>query len=72
MATTYTLLDKTTLGSSQANITFTGLGTYSSNYTDLILMCSIRTDRANTWDYINAEFNSSSANLSFKVAKSFS
>lgn len=69
MATTFKLIDKTTLTGSQANITFTGLGSYSSDYTDLLILCSIRTDRANTWDYINTEFNSSSSNLSFLVVQ---
>jgi hypothetical protein len=47
MATTYTLLDKTTLGSTQTSVEFTGLGAYSSNYTDLLVKVSARSARTN-------------------------
>ena len=59
MATTYTILDKTTLTSQQSSVSFTGLGAYSSDYTDLLLMLSIRQSNVAEWCYIN--FNSSSS-----------
>lgn len=63
MATTYKIIDKAVLGSDQANITFTGLNAYSSDYTDLRLLVSSRVDTG-SGDYTNMllQFNSSTSN----------
>ena len=57
MATTYTLLDETTLTGGQTSISFNGLGTYSSSYTDLLVRLSARSDRPNTHEQIKLRFN---------------
>lgn len=55
MATTCKLIAKTTLGSSAANIEFTSI---PSTYTDLLLVCSVRSDRAsNAVDNVKIRFN---------------
>ena len=46
MANTYKLIDKAILTGSQTAIDFTGLGSYSSNYTDLQLVLSLRNSRS--------------------------
>jgi hypothetical protein len=58
MANTYTLLDKNILSSTQTSITFTGLGSYSANYTDLLFVTSIRTDwSTDNNDQFQLQFN---------------
>ncbi len=42
MANTFTLISKSILSSSQSSVSFTGLGSYSSDYTDLQLICTAR------------------------------
>jgi hypothetical protein len=64
MANTYTLIDKVTLNSQQSSVSFTGLGSYSSTYTDLLLMVSARQSNVAEWYYIN--FNSSSSSYTNK------
>jgi len=64
MANTYTLIDKTTLGSSQATVSFTGLASFSSTFTDLLVKVSARSDSSTTG--INIQFNSNSSNYSMK------
>jgi len=66
MATTYTLIDKTTLTGTQTSITFTGLGAYSSNYTDLLLKVSARDNNSASANgsYYSIGFNGSTSNLS--------
>jgi hypothetical protein len=59
MATTYTLINKSTLGSSQATVSFTGLGSFSSTYTDLLVKVSARSDSSTTG--INIAFNSNTS-----------
>lgn len=55
MATTYEIIDKATLTSSQANIEFTSI---DSGYTDLMLLCSARSsDTANNWNIAYIQFN---------------
>jgi hypothetical protein len=68
MATTYKLLDKNILSSNQTSITFTGLGSYSSNYTDLLVKLSVRSNRSGTpYEDITIQFNGSTANFTTKV-----
>lgn len=67
MATTYKLIDKTILTGSQTSVSFTGLGSYSSDYTDLLVRVSGRTDRSATFDNLNIGFNSSTSNFSGRV-----
>lgn len=67
MMATYTLINKTILTASQANVSFTGLGAYSSDYTDLVVRISGRTDRNATFDNLNIGFNNSTSNFSGKV-----
>jgi hypothetical protein len=67
MANTYTLIDKAILTGSQASVSFTGLDSYSSDYTDLLVRCSVRSDRNDgTLDTLVISFNSSISNLSYK------
>lgn len=61
MATTYTLIDKTTLGSSQASIEFTAI---SSAYTDLLFVASLRSNRSGSLDAVKFNINSSTTNYS--------
>lgn len=61
MATTYTLIDKTILTADQASVSFTGLGSYSSDYTDLLVKYSARGD-SNT--SLKLSFNGVTTNLS--------
>jgi hypothetical protein len=61
VATTYTLIAKTTVGAGgAANIDFTSI---PSTYTDLLIQCSLRSDGAFTADNLNVQFNNSSANF---------
>jgi hypothetical protein len=64
MANTFKLISKSILTGNQTGIEFTGLGSYSSDYTDLYLLCSLRTDAAVTGDNLLIQFNTSSANFS--------
>jgi hypothetical protein len=59
MANTYTLIDKTTLGSSQASITFSSI---PSTYTDLVLKLSARNTSASGLIYFS--FNNNASNRS--------
>lgn len=60
---TYTLLDKTILTGTQASITFSGLGTYSPDYTDLKIVYSARSSEtvANDGFLMELKPNNSSA-----------
>lgn len=63
MATTYTLISSNVLTSSAASVTFSSI---PSTYTDLVLKCSVRTDRASTSDQLRITFNGdSSTNYSY-------
>lgn len=62
MATTYTLINSTTLTGSQASVSFTSLSSYSSIYTDLILRISARSDRTNPDYRMWLKINGSTAN----------
>jgi hypothetical protein len=64
MANTYEIIDKTILGSSQATVSFTGLGSFSSTYTDLLVKVSARSDSNTTG--INIAFNSNTSSYSMK------
>lgn len=57
MATTYKIIDKTTLTGNQSSVSFTGLGAYSSDYTDLIIKISARTTRSDNHEQIKLRFN---------------
>ncbi|CAB4158921.1 hypothetical protein UFOVP701_36, partial [uncultured Caudovirales phage] len=59
MANTYTLIDKAILTGSQATVSFTGLGSYSSTFTDLLVKVSARSDSSTTG--INIAFNSNAS-----------
>ena len=63
MATTYTLIDKTILGSNQASVSFTGLGAYSSDYTDLVIKLSVRCQRAVNFTPLWVRLNSDTSNV---------
>ena len=64
MATpTYKLIDKTILTADQASVSFTGLGAYSSDYTDLLVRLSIRSDAASTVDWGKISFNGSTSSF---------
>lgn len=58
MATTYEIIDKSILTSTQTTVSFTGLGAYSSDYTDLLFVTSIRTGWAtDNNDQFQLQFN---------------
>lgn len=63
MANTFKLIDKTILTGSQTSITFTGLGSYSSDYTDLKIVYSARSSNTGPSNTIDLSFNSSSTNF---------
>lgn len=65
MATTYVLIDKAILTSQQASVTFTGLGSYSSDYTDLLIKVSARQSNVAEWFYIY--FNGSGSSYNNKI-----
>lgn len=56
MATTYTLISSNVLASSQSSVTFSSI---PSTYTDLMLTCSVRSERAATFSSLRAYFNGS-------------
>lgn len=62
MATTCELIAKTTLGSSATNIEFTSIP--GTGYTDLLLVCSLRSDRVEIVDTVKLTFNGSGSNYS--------
>ena len=66
MANTFVLIEAKTLGSAVASISFTGLGSYSSTYTDLLLLSSARGTRAADNVNMLIGFNSSTSNFSDK------
>ncbi len=63
MATTCKLIAKTTLGSSATNIEFTSI---PGTYTDLLLLLSLRTDRALTTDAAIIQFNGVTTGYSWR------
>lgn len=64
MATTYKLIDKTILTSNQTSVSFTGLGAYSSDYTDLAVFISGRCTISDTFRGSYISFNGSTSNFS--------
>jgi hypothetical protein len=54
MPATYENIATTTLGSNQSDVTFSAI---SSSYTDLILVCSYRDTRAQTYSYPKIQVN---------------
>jgi hypothetical protein len=71
MATTYKLIDKTVLVSSQAFIEFTGLGAYSSDYTDLKLVFTTRSTAGTSAESDLIQFNGSTSNFNNKRVYGF-
>jgi hypothetical protein len=63
MANTYSILEKSTLTTTQTNVEFTGLGSYATSFNDLILLVSVRSDNSGD-NGMYLQFNGSSANLS--------
>jgi hypothetical protein len=64
MATTYTLIDKTTLGSSTASVNFSSI---PSTYTDITVLVSARTEAgASTSDGLKCYFNGSNSSLTYR------
>jgi len=64
MATTYELISSVTVGSGgAANIEFTSI---PQTYTDLAILCSIRTDRPDYQESIQLRFNGSTSNYTTK------
>lgn len=64
MATTCKLIAKTVLGSSASNIEFTSI---PATYTDLLVVCSLRTDRAVHAETVRLTFNGASTNYSERM-----
>ena len=69
MATTYTLIDKSILTGTQTSVEFTGLGSYSSDYTDLLVKVSARSARTNDAGGSDGklEFNGSTSGFSSRM-----
>lgn len=63
MATTYELIDKTTLTGTQSTVSFTSI---DSSYTDLVLKISARSSYSNGYDQMRISFNGSSSSFSAK------
>ena len=61
MATTYTLIDKSILGSNQSSVTFSSI---LSTYTDLMLSYSVRGTNVDGFRGLRLSVNGSTANLS--------
>jgi hypothetical protein len=64
MATTYTLINKTTLGSSATSITFSSI---PNTYTDLLVKVSARSDISEIYGNALLRFNGSSSNYSIRA-----
>ena len=64
MATTYTLIDKSILVSSQTGVTFSSI---PSTYTDLLVKISARNDIAEIYGNALLRFNGSSSNYSIRA-----
>ena len=62
---TYTLINKSILGSNQNLISFTGLGSYSSDYTDLLIRVSARGSGSGSRQNLNIAFNSSTSSYTW-------
>lgn len=60
METTCKLIAKNVLGSDTATVTFSSIP--GTGYTDLMLLCSSRTDRGNNGDAIVLQFNADTGN----------
>jgi hypothetical protein len=65
MATTYEIIDKAILTGNQSSVSFTGLGSYSSDYTDLVLKMSTYKDAASAPGLL-LKFNGSSSSYSHR------
>jgi hypothetical protein len=64
MANTFELISSYTATGSVANITFSSI---PSTYTDLVLDCSLRSDRAGDSDGTKLTFNGSTSGYTFKI-----
>ena len=69
MATTYTLISSTTLGSTTASVTFSSI---PQTYTDLLLKISPRTTNTSFGETIRIRPNNSTANGSATILRGFS
>jgi hypothetical protein len=64
MATTYTLISSVTVGSGgAANIEFTSI---PATYTDLLVLLSLRTANASTYDTVRVQFNNSTTTFTVR------
>ena len=68
---TYTLIDQTTLGSSQASVTFSGLGAYSGDYTDLQFIFSPRGSNGDPIRGLYFSINGSTSNFTQKYLRGY-
>lgn len=64
MATTMKLIAKTTLGSSASNIEFTSI---PGTHTDLLVVCSLRTDRSGPSETVRLTLNGATTNYSERM-----
>jgi hypothetical protein len=64
MATTYEIIDKAILGSAQSSVSFTSI---DNSYTDLKIMASVRSAKADITDYMYFTFSGSSSYAATKI-----
>jgi hypothetical protein len=66
MAVTCTLINKVILSSNQTVVSFTGLGSYSSDYTDLLIKVSARGTGSGSRQNLNITLNSNTSNYNWR------
>lgn len=66
MASTYTLISSNVLGASAASVTFSSI---PQTYTDLTILCSVRTDDAATTSNLDVRFNGSTSSYNSVVLR---
>jgi hypothetical protein len=66
MATTYTLIDKSILGSSQASLTFSSI---PNTYTDLLVLLSLRSSQGSVVDTPKMRFNGATDDSNLKTIR---
>jgi hypothetical protein len=71
MAVTYKLINKTILSANQTSVSFTGLGSYSSDYTDLKFVFSPRGSNGDAIRGLYFSINGSTSNFSQRFIRGY-